>query len=142
MGARDDTATRQVFRPNRLLAAAMAGAGALWLGVFIYLCTFDGVPLSTMLSVLFFIAFFAVSLLYYARSAIVVEGGQLVYRGLVRTLRFGFQDIRKVDVVPGIITVYAIRLPGRFVHFTSLFTQHRRLAQLLVERAGLAPLPT
>jgi len=45
----------------------------------------------------------------------------------------------KVDVVPGPVTVYAVRLRGQLVHFTSFFAQHRRLMELLVDRAGLAP---
>ena len=130
-----------MFRPSRVLAGSMAGAGLLWAAVLVYLCTFDGVPLKLILGVLFFVLFFAVSCIYYTRSAIIVEGRQLMYRGMLRTLRFGFEDVRKLDVLPSLITVYAIRLPGRLVHFTSLFSQHRRLARLLVEGAGLSPLP-
>ncbi|MCI0571847.1 MAG: PH domain-containing protein [Myxococcaceae bacterium] len=140
MDARGHENGRQVFRPSRILATLTAVSGLLWLGVFVYLCTFRGVPLHLFASVVFFVALFAVATVYYGRSAIVVEGSQLTYRGMVRTLQFGFQDIRKLDVLPSLITVYAIRLPGRLVHFTSLFPQHRRLAQLLVEQAGLAPL--
>jgi hypothetical protein len=140
MGARDALEGRQVFRPSRVLAVLMAAAGALWLAVLLYLSTFEGVPLRLYLSCGFFILFFAVAFLYYARSAIVVEGRQLTYRGLVRTMHFRLQDIRRLEVLPSIITVYAIRLPGQLVHFTSLFPHHRHLAQLLVERAGLGPL--
>lgn len=142
MVERDAHAERQVFRPSPVLAVLMALAGLLWLGVLLYLSTFRGVPLRTLLSALFFVAFFAVAFLYYARSAIVVEGRQLIYRGMVRTRRFRVQDIRKLDVLPSLITVYAIRLPGKLVHFTSLFPHHQRLARLLVEQAGLAPLRT
>lgn len=118
----------------------MAAAGLLWVAVLVYLLRFDGVPLKTMLSTAFFILFFAVSLTYYGRTRIVVDSRGITYRGMMRTRRFSFDDIRKVDVVPGLLTVYAVRGRAGLVHFTSLFQHHRHLAQLLVERAGLSPL--
>ncbi len=57
---------------------------------------------------------------------------------MVRTDYFAFRDILKVDILPGPVTVYAVRGRGRGMHFTSFFTQHRRLMELLVERAGLS----
>lgn len=117
----------------------MAGAALLWLGVLIYLLQFEQVDLKTVLSAGFFVVFFAVSLTYYGRSAIFVDSGGVTFRGMVRTRRFSFSDIRKVDVLPGPVIVYAVRVNQRFIHFTSFFQQHRRLMELLVERAGLAP---
>lgn len=128
----------EVFRPNRLLAAAMAAAGALWVAVGVLLFTFDDVHWKTWASVVFFICFFAVSTRYYWRSAIVVEGESFTYRGLLRTRRCGLEDIRKLEIAPGLITVYSVRVADHVMHFTSLFTRHRTLAQLLVDRAGLA----
>lgn len=130
---------RQVFRPRRVLAACMAVAGLLWISVLVYLLRFDGVPIKTFLSAGFFILFFAVSLVYYGRTHIVVDARGITYRGMVRTRRFSFADIRKLDVLPGPVTVYAIRGKWGFVHFTSFFQHHQRLARILVERAGLAP---
>jgi Bacterial PH domain len=131
---------RQIFRPRRVLAALMAAAGVLWVTVLVYLLRFDDVPVNTFLAVIFFVVFFAVSLMYYARTRIVVDARGVTYRGMVRTRHYAFQDIRKVDVMPGPVTVYAIRdTGGGFVHFTSFFQHHRRLAALLVERAGLRP---
>lgn len=118
----------------------MAAAGVLWVTVLVYLLRFDDVPVKTFLAVIFFVVFFAVSLVYYARTRIVVDARGITYRGMVRTRHYSFQDIRKVDVMPGPVTVYAIRdTCGGFVHFTSFFQHHRRLAALLVERAGLRP---
>jgi hypothetical protein len=130
----------QVFRPRRLLAAVMLGAGLLWVAVLIYLLRFDGVPAKTFLAAAFFILLFGLSSAYYMRTAIFVDAKGLTYRGVVRTRRFTFSDIKKVDVLPGIITVYAIRLQGAAqLHFTSFFGHHLRLMELLVDRAGLAP---
>ena len=117
----------------------MSGAAALWVGVLLYLFRFDGVPAQTFLTVAFFIVFFAISLAYYARSAVFVDARGVTFRGMLRTHRFAFSEIRKVQVLPGPVTVYAVGVRERFVHFTSFFGQHRRLMELLVERAGLAP---
>jgi hypothetical protein len=144
MDGRDGTVEgkqqQQVFRPRRVLAALMGGAGLLWLGVLVYLFRFDGVPLQTFLSAAFFVVFFAVALTYYGRTRIEVDSRGITCRGMVRTRRFNFADIRKLDVLPGPVTVYAIRGSQGFVHFTSFFRHHRYLARLLVERAGLSPL--
>jgi hypothetical protein len=141
MDGRDSKAGRQVFRPYRVLAGIMGAAGVLWLGVLVYLLRFDGVPLQTFLSALFFVLFFGVALVYYGRTLIVVDARGVTYRGMVRTRRLSFEDIRKVEVLPGLVTVYAVRgSQGRRVHFTSLFEHHRRLARLLVDRARLSPL--
>jgi Bacterial PH domain len=140
-GRNSEAVGRQVFRPRRVLAALMAAAGVLWVTVLVYLLRFDGVPLKTFLAVIFFVCFFGVSLMYYARTRIVVDAGGITYRGMVRTRHYSFKEIRKVDVMQGPVTVYAIRdTGGGFVHFTSFFQHHRRLAALLVERAGLRPL--
>ncbi len=130
--------TAEVFRPFLILPVLMALAGLLWVGILVYLLTFDGVPPKIILSTVFFIAFFGVALTYYARSAIFIGPRGVTYRGMIRTRTFSWNDIRKLDVLPGPITVYAIRTPGTLCHFTSFFRHHRRLADLLVERAGLA----
>ena len=139
-GRASEAAGRQVFRPRRVLAIVMAGAGLLWIAVLLYLLSFDGVPLRTVLSAAFFVVFFALSLAYYGRTRIVVVARGITYRGMVRTRRFSFDDIRKVDVLPGPVTVYAVRGRAGLVHFTSFFQHHQRLAQLLVDRAGLSPM--
>jgi hypothetical protein len=118
----------------------MGAAGLLWIWVLFYLLQFHGVPLKTFVSTGFFIAFFALSLAYYGRTAIFVDSAGFTYRGIVRTRRFAFDDIRKVHVLPGPVTVYSVRARGSGIHFTSFFAHHRQLMELLVEKAGLAPL--
>lgn len=134
------TPRSEVFRPRRPLAVVMAAAGLLWVAVLVYLLQFEGVPMETLLSTLFFIAFFAASLTYYARTSIEVDGDGLTYHGMVRTRRLGFDEILRIEVLAGPVIVYAVRARSRRVHFTSFFTDHRRLAELVVERAGLTPL--
>src|SRR5688500_9629395 len=106
---------RKVFRPRLLLSSLMAGGGVVWMLLLGYLASFDGVPPRTWLSVVFFVFFFALALLYYARTAIFVEGDRLTYRGLVRTHQFLFADVRRVHVLPGPVTVYSVRARGRLV---------------------------
>lgn len=118
----------------------MGAATLFWLGVLLYLLRFPEVSVKTVLSAVFFVLFFGVSVTYYGRTRIEVDAGGITYRGMVRTRRFSFADIRKVDVLPGLVTVYAVRGSRGLVHFTSFFAQHHRLARLLVERAGLTPL--
>src|SRR5260370_14835852 len=106
----------EIFRPRKVLAAAVGAGGMVWCAVLIYLTQFDRVPARTFLSALFFVLFFALSLTYYARTAIFVDGAGGTYRGIMRTEHFSFQDIRNVHVLPGRVTVYAIRRNVRFVH--------------------------
>ena len=87
-----------VFRPRPILAALMASAGIVWIATLFYLFRFEGVPTKTFFSAGFFIAFFAISLAYYARTAIEVDQSGVTYRGIVRTHRFSFADILKVTV--------------------------------------------
>ncbi len=127
-----------IFRPFVVLPVLMAVAGALWTGVLVYLLTFDGIPTQTLLSAGGFALFFALAVLYYGRSAVVVDETGVTWRGMVSRSRVPWSDIRRMHVLPGPITVYAVRTPRRMWHFTSFFRNHRRLAELLVERANLA----
>jgi hypothetical protein len=129
---------REVFRPMWILPLIMGAAGLLWAGVLVYLLTFERVPVGTLGGAAFFVAFFGLALWYYARSAIFVDAKGLTYRGILRTEWLPWTEIRTLDVMPGPITVYAIRAGSTLWHFTSFFRHHKRLATLLVERAGLA----
>lgn len=137
MGASED---RQIFRPHRVLAVLMALAGATWALALGFLLSFEGIPGRLLAGSALFVLFFAAATLYYARTSLVVDPDGVTYRGMLRTRRFFFGEIRRVDVFPGPITVYAIRGADGFCHFTNFFPGHRALADLLVQRAGLAPL--
>ncbi len=133
----ESSAKPQVFRPYRVLAWMMAGAGILWTVVLAYLLTFDGVPLKTLASAVFFVLMFGVALAYYGRTAILVDRAGITVRGLLRTRRVPFTEIRKVDVLPGPLTVYAIRGRRVLIHFTSFFQQHQSLMKLVRQGAKL-----
>src|SRR6218665_1845983 len=97
MNPGDSKAGKQVFRPHAVLAAVMGAATLLWLGVLLFLLRFDGVPVQTFLSAVFFAVWGRTS----GRPGIVVAAAALPYRAMVRPRRFSFADIRKVDVLPG-----------------------------------------
>lgn len=117
----------------------MIFAGLLWLGVLVYLLRFQEVPLRTWISVVFFILFFAVASTYYVRTAVIVDAKGVTFRGMLKTQRLKYREIRKVDILQGPVTVYSVRGPGHLWHFTSFFARHQHLVNLLVERAGLGP---
>ena len=84
----------EVFRPFRILPLVMGAAGAVWAAALAYLLTFDGVPEKILLSATFFVGFFAVAVTYYGRSAIFVDDNGVTYRGLLRTRRISWTEIR------------------------------------------------
>lgn len=129
----------EVFRPRRVLAVAVGVCAALWLLALGYLLSLGGAPWPTLLFAALFVAFFTVALAYYGRSAFFVDSRGFIYRGMWRSARFGFEEVRRVSVLPGPVTVYSVRARGRILHFTNLFRGHRRLMELLVQRSGLAP---
>ena len=130
---------REVFRPRRAYAILMGAAGAAWLLVLLCLTQFRGVAPKTYLSAGCFFLFFACSLLYYAWTAIFIDVQGVTYRGILGTHHFSFQEIRKVDVIPGPVTIYTVRGPRNLIHFSSFFLHHQRLLKLLVRSARLNP---
>lgn len=130
------TAPTAIYRPHRALAAAMAGAMLFWAYALYFLAGHGGVPWKTLATAGAFTVFFAVAAIYYARSAVLVDDSGFTVRGIVRTSRFRFNDIRAVRVLPGPLTVYSISAANRFIHVTSFYRRHRKLMQTLVERSG------
>jgi hypothetical protein len=128
----------QTYRPRRVLSVVMTLAALLWGAAFFYLMRFEGLPLRLPVGALVFTVFFAVSATYYSRTAIFVDPTGVTYRGMLRRRRLYFSEIRRVDVLGGPITVYAVKTQNTRCHFTSLFGRHRTLMQLLVERSALS----
>jgi hypothetical protein len=130
-----------LFRPHRVWAVLMFLAALVWALAVVVLLQLPGVPWHLVSGAGLFVGFFLVASWYYGRIAIWIDERGMVYRGAAKTRRLAFDDIRKVDVLANpMLTVYAVRGGDRPVHFTSLFRHHRRLVQLLLERAALSPL--
>ena len=126
-----------VFRPQPLLGVSMAIAAAFWLSVLVFLIQNPIVPAHTFVSAAFFVLMFLLSVLYYARTAIVVDGAGVTYRGIMRSTRIAFDELQKLSAVPGLITVYTVSGARKSISFTSFFQRHRELAALVRERAAL-----
>ena len=127
----------RTFRPQPLLGVAMAVAASFWLAVLVFLFKNPAVPLKTFLSTGFFVVLFLASVFYYARTAILVDGEGLTYRGMVREVRLTFGEIQKLAVIPGLITLYTVHAGRSTFSFSSFFQRHKELVELLRDRAEL-----
>jgi hypothetical protein len=128
----------ETFRPWAALRGVVMAADTLWIGVFLALSMMRGATQSAFLSAAFFIALFSACALFYNRLAFVVSEAGVTVRSLAteRTLRF--EDIVRVDVLPGLIgTSYAIRTRAGSLTFSSLLAGHQRLCSLIVNGAHL-----
>lgn len=127
----------RTFRPQPVLGIAMAVAAAFWLAVLVFLVNNPVVPVETFLSTGFFVILFVASVLYYSRTAIRIDPQGLTYRGMLREVHLKFDDIQRLAVIPGLITLYTVYAGGRTFSFSSFFQRHRELVALLRERAEL-----
>ncbi len=134
-----ETAAPETFRPWAALRTVVLAADTLWIGVFFALAMMRGATPGAFLSAAFFIALFTACAMFYNRLAFTVAEEGLTVRtfGAERTLRF--DDILRVDVLPGIVgTSYAIRTRLGSLSFSSLLAGHQRLCSLIVRRANLS----
>lgn len=127
----------QVFRPLPVLGVAMAVAAAFWLAVLVFLLQAPSLQVGAAFKASLFALMFVASVAYYSRTAIVVDRTGVSYRGLTRTLHFTFDDIQRLKVVPGLVTLYVVDAGHRAMYFSSFFGRHRELLGLLKERARL-----
>ena len=127
----------ETFRPRVLLRTVVLAADTLWIGVFLALFVLHGTN-SAFLSAAFFIALFTTCAMVYGRLAYTVSDAGLTVRTISAVRHFPFDDILRVDVLPGLVgTVYAVRTRLGSLQFSSLLGGHERLCHLIVRRAGL-----
>ena len=134
-----ETAAPETFRPWAALRTVVLAADTLWIGVFLALAMMGGATPGAFLSAAFFIALFTACAMFYNRLAFTVAEEGLTVRtfGAERTL--SFDDILRVDVLPGVVgTSYAIRTRLGSLAFSSLLAGHQRLCSLIVRRANLS----
>jgi len=116
----------------------VVAAMLVWVRIFFTLVRLGASSGQAFLSVAFFISLFSILGVFYNNIAIEVLGDGLIVRGITSFRMVPFDDILKIDVKPGILqTVYAVRARRGPVAFTSLFSNHQRLMNLIVERAAL-----
>jgi hypothetical protein len=131
-------AVEETFRPRALLRHVVLLALALWFNVLLALVRHPGAPDKAFLGAFFFIALFSSCWLYYHHLAIAISGELLICRGFLRDRGMRLDDILHVDVHPGPLgTTYDVIGRGGFVRFSSLFADHKRLLELIVNRAHL-----
>ena len=128
---------KRIFRPQPLLGVAMAVAAVFWISVLAFLVVNPSVPLKTFASTAFFVILFVGSVFYYVRTAILVDMEGITYRGMLREVRLRFDQIQRLAVLPGLITLYTVHAGRHTFSFSSFFQRHKDLVELLREKAAL-----
>ena len=141
-GSRTASATAPVsetFRPRAFVRAVVLAADTLWIAVFAALLSERGATSKAFLSAGFFIALFSACGWFYQRLAFTVTGTGLTVRSLSEERTIAFEDILRVDVLPGLVgTSYAVRTRLGSLQFSSLLAGHQRLCDRIVEQAGIS----
>jgi len=113
-------------------------ADTLWIAVFLALIVMQGATRSAFFSAAFFVALFTACSVFYNRLAFIVSDAGLTVRTLSMERTVAFDDILRVDVLPGPLgTSYAVRTRLGSLTFSSLLAGHQRLCHLIVRKARL-----
>ena len=137
MGTKEASAP-ETFRPWMALRTVVMAADTLWIVVFFALALMQGATRSAFFSAAFFVALFTACSIFYNRLAFTVSESGLTVRTLSMEKTFSFDDILRVDVLPGLLgTSYSVRTRLGSLTFSSLLAGHQRLCDLIVRRARL-----
>jgi hypothetical protein len=129
----------ETFRPWMALRTVVMAADTLWIAVFFALALMQGATRSAFFSAAFFVALFTACSIFYNRLAFTVSDAGLTVRTLAMERTVAFDDILRVDVLPGLIgTSYAVRTRLGSLTFSSLLAGHQRLCDLIVRKARLS----
>jgi hypothetical protein len=130
----------RTYKTRLPLRIAVAAAAVFWAAVLAVLLGAPGREPRAVLSATAFVTFFAFFSLVYGRTSITVVGDGIVASTPFRRRPVRFDDILEIVVRDGLGgRVYAVVTRRGLVHFTSLFSRHRELFELLLERAELKP---
>jgi len=133
-----EAAAPETFRPWMALRTVVMAADTLWIAVFCALVMMQGATRQSFFSAAFFVALFTACSIFYNRLAFTVTETGLTVRSLSVEKTFSFDDILRVDVLPGLLgTSYAVRTRLGSLTFSSLLAGHQRLCDLIVRRARL-----
>jgi hypothetical protein len=128
----------ETFRTRLLVRGVVLGADTLWVAVLAALIVHRG-GAQDHFSALFFIALFSACAFFYERLAFTVSGSGLTVRSLSVVEHIAFEDILRVDVLPGLVgTSYAVRTRRGRLRFSSLLAGHERLCRRLIDAARLS----
>jgi hypothetical protein len=130
----------RTYRTRLPLRIAVAAAAAFWAIALVALARLPVAEPRLLLGAAAFVLFFAAFSVVYGRTSITVTADGIVAATPFRRERVRFDDILQIVVRDGVGgRVYSVLTPRGPVHFTSLFSRHRELFELLLERAGLSP---
>ncbi len=118
----------------------LLGALASWVGLGAYGLYLQALPAKAIVSVGFFVTFFIAFARYYWRMAYVVDTDGVTYRGATDAIHIAWDDIQELrnsDHPLGGYCVETKRGPLVLSHFVH---EHKKLADLIVARAGLFPM--
>jgi hypothetical protein len=130
----------RTYRTRLPLRVAVAAAAAFWTVALVALARLPGVEPRLLLGAAAFVLFFAAFSVVYGKTSITVTADGIVAATPFHRERVCFDDILQIVVRDGLGgRVYSVLTRRGPVHFTSLFSRHRELFELLLERAGLTP---
>lgn len=128
----------RTYRTRLPLRIAVAAAAVLWAGVLVVLLAAPGAEARSVLSAGAFVAFFVLFTFVYRNTWIAVTPDGIVAATPLRVQPVRFDEIVEIVVQDGLAgRVYAVFTRRGLVQFTSLFSRHRELFELLLERAHL-----
>lgn len=130
----------EIFRPWAWLRWSVVVAWLFWVLVFFLLIGLEGAPGQALASAAFFIVFFTALGVFYSNTRIELSADTLVIRGIASSQQVSLAEVRGVEVRSSLLqTTYQV-LARRPVAFSNAFSGHRRLRQLIEERARQARL--
>ena len=120
------------------LRTVVMAADTLWICTFFALALMQGATRSAFVSAAFFVTLFTACSIFYNRLSFTVSESGLTVRTLSLERTVSFDDILRVDVLPGLVgTSYAVRTRLGSLTFSSLLANHQRLCDLIVRHAQL-----
>lgn len=130
---------RHEFRITGLVRWTVLGALLVWLALGVVVALSDAIPAKTLLSIGFFVAFFAGFVTYYWSMAYVVDEHGVTYRGATDVVHIPWEDIDEVrDSEMPLGGAYVDSRYGR-LSLSSFVRGHEKLVDIIVARAGLFP---
>jgi hypothetical protein len=128
----------RTYRTRLPLRIAVAAAAVFWAVVLVALAGAPGIELRVVLSAGAFSLFFVAFTVVYGKTSITVTSDGIVAATPLRRVGVRFDEILQIVVRDGVGgRVYSVLTRRGPVHFTSLFSRHRELFELLLERADL-----
>lgn len=126
-------------RPGWLLQGGAIFGLVSWLAILGLLATVPGIGIGTALSALAMAALFAVLLITQSACAVHASPEGLFARSLLRVVHCRWDGVHRLEVrqlLPG-IRFYLLATVSGPVVFSSLWSRHRELVELVRDRAGL-----